>query len=268
MAESSRHKGAEWRVGLWLARHPQLAAVPTGVGVTVAELGATTTGGLAAGALGAGVAWYRGHPGSFDRFAAPRLRSARRRWLSRAYLGPWWRDLMSATGLVSQHRRTGEVRFPRVLRVRAISPSIDVVTVRLVPGQHVRQWEQVLPEVTDGLRAERVAVERVRPQVISLIVQRTEPFTEIIDAPDMPFDSDAVDLSNLYLGETEYGADWCEPLLGQHWLVAGAMGAGKNSLSWSPLRDMAPMIRDGLVRVRMVDPKHQELSLGRGMAYR
>ena len=38
-------------------------------------------------------------------------------------------------------------------------------------------------------------------------------------------------------------------------LIAGASGAGKSSLLWSPLRAMGPMIRDGLVKVSMIDLK-------------
>jgi len=37
--------------------------------------------------------------------------------------------------------------------------------------------------------------------------------------------------------------------------VVGASGAGKGSLLWNPLRAMGPMIRDGLVRVWMIDLK-------------
>lgn len=265
---SKRRQGVEWKVMAWLARHPGFVAVPSLAVAGVAELGPTTTAGITAGLAGGLLAWYRGHPDSFDTWAAPRLRAVRRRWLSRTYLGPWWRDAMLACGLYTENRRTGELRIPRVIRVRAYTPTIDTVWVRLVPGQHVRQWEQVLPELAETLRAERVGVERVRPQVIALVVQRAESFTEVIDAPEMPWDADAVDLGAVYLGETEYGDDWCEAVLGQHWLVAGATGSGKNSLTWTPLRGLAPWIRDGLCRVWMCDPKQTELAPGRGLAYR
>jgi DNA segregation ATPase FtsK/SpoIIIE, S-DNA-T family len=57
-------------------------------------------------------------------------------------------------------------------------------------------------------------------------------------------------------------------LPGQHWFTAGAMGAGKNSIGWSALRDLAPLIRDGSCRVWMLDPKRVELAAGKGLAYR
>lgn len=264
---SSRRRGAEWRMALWLARHPGLAAFSGAVTAGVVEVGAPTTGGVLLGAGVATAAWSRAHPDSFDVLARPVLRSLRRRWLSR-YTGPWWRDVVTSCDLVSTHRRSGEIRFPRVVRVRAVSPTVDVVRVRMVPGQHARQWEMRLPELAAALGVERVAVERHRPMILTMIVQRREPFTEIIDAPDMPHDAEFVDLRSVYLGETEYGEDWTESLLGNHWMVVGATGAGKNSLLWSPLRALAPLIRDGVVRLWFLDPKRMELVKGRGLAYR
>ncbi|MCD5353820.1 FtsK/SpoIIIE domain-containing protein [Kineosporia mesophila] len=172
-----------------------------------------------------------------------------------------------AVDLAPTKRRTGVTQIPRVLRVLSYSPSIDTVMVRMAPGQSVKVWEDKAEIIADALGAIRVAVERIRPQVVGLVIERSEPFTEILDAPVMPADSSTVDLSAVYLGEDEYGADWSESLIGQHWLIAGATGAGKASLIWAPLRSIAPLIRDGLVRVWMVDPKRMELARGRDVAY-
>jgi S-DNA-T family DNA segregation ATPase FtsK/SpoIIIE len=67
----------------------------------------------------------------------------------------------------------------------------------------------------------------------------------------------------VWSGRTEYGQDWHVPLAGGHTLVAGATGAGKNSVMWCPLVTIAPAIRDGLVRVSGIDPKGMELAYGR-----
>lgn len=263
---SKRRPGVEWRALGWLARHPGFTTVPAGLTLAVGQVGVPTVSGIVAGsAVGLG-AWARAHPDTFDRLAAPRLRATRRRWTS--YMGPRWRDVMLACELTTTHRRTDELRVPRIIKVRTTSASVDTVWVRLLPGQSVRQWETKLPELADALRVERVAVERVKPQVIALVVERSEPFTEIVDAPDMPWDAESVDLRGVFLGEDEHGNDWREPLLGQHWLVAGASGSGKGSLVWSPLRAVAPLVRDGLVRVWMVDPKRMELAAGAGVAHR
>ncbi len=264
---SKRRVGKEWRAALWLARHPGAVALPAAVGTGMAELGTATVGGMAGGAALGLAGWYRAHPDSFDSLAAYRLRSWRRRWLS-VYAGPRWQDVMVSCDLAPTHRRTGEIRCPRLLRVRSYSPTIDTLWIRLVPGQHARQYEARAGELAEALRAERVAVERVKPMVIALVVEREDPFTEIVDAPDLPWDSELVDLGAIPLGEDEYGAEWNAPLIGQHWFIAGATGSGKGSLAHGPLRAVAPMIRDGLVRPWMVDPKRMELASAEPVAYR
>lgn len=267
LSYSNRRMGVEWRAALWAARHPVMVLTPGAVSASAVEFGPVPTGVfLGAAAVGVG-AWYRAHPDSFDAVAAPRLRALRRRWLSR-YAGRRWRDVLLDCELAPMHRKTGLPRVPRVVRVRSFSPSVDTVFVRLVSGQTVRQWEAKAEELAVALNAERVGVEKVKPQVVGVIVQRRESFTEVIDAPEMPWDSDAVDLGAVYLGETEYGQDWCEPLAGQHWFGAGATGAGKGSLVWSALRSVAPLIRDGLVRLWVLDPKRMELVKSERIAHR
>ncbi|MER5335930.1 cell division protein FtsK [Micromonospora sp. NPDC002717] len=249
-------------------RHPGFMAAPAAVAASLVQFGPMTTGGVMAGAVAAGVGWYRGHPDSWDQLAAPQLRALRRRWLSRTYLGPWWGRVTEACGLVTVNRRTERVNVPRIIRVRSHSPSTETVYVRLLLGQTPKLWEEAAEALAVALKAERVGVERVRPQIIALIVQRSEPFTQVVIPPDIPADADAVSLANVYLGETEHGTDWYAPLIGQHWLVAGATGSGKNSVTWMALRACAPLIRDGLVRVHVVNPKGTELNALRPVSYR
>lgn len=263
---SKRARGAEMRAAAWVGRHPGSVLVPAALAASGVELGWTTTGGIVGGTAAGMAAWYRAHPDTFDRFAAPRMRAWRRRWIT--YIGPRWRNALIACDLFTTDRKTGELRVPRLLRVRAHSPSVDTLHVRLHPGQHLRQFEAKLPELTEALKVERIALERVKPRVIALVVQRSEPFTEVIEAPDMPFDTDAVDLADLYVGETEYGGQWRVPILGQHIFGAGATGAGKNSLIASILRGVAPMVRDGSVRLWLCDPKQMEFAKLAGIAHR
>lgn len=263
---SNRRPGFEWRAVKWAVRHPVEAGVPAGLVGSALTVGPTPTamavGGTAAGML----AWYRAHPDTFDSLAAPYLRSLRRRWFSR-YSGSRWDDVTVSCELAPSHRKTGARQVPRVVKVRSASPTVDTVYVRMVPGQTAAQWQDKADALAVALNVERVGVERIKPQVLALIVQRRESFTELIEAPEMAWDSDGVDLSSLYLGETEFGDDWCEPLLGQHWLVAGATGSGKGSLAWGPLRSLAPMIRDGLVRLHVLDPKRMEFPKAEGIAH-
>ncbi|TKG57844.1 FtsK/SpoIIIE domain-containing protein [Prauserella endophytica] len=264
--QSKRAMGREIKAAVWTARHPGAILTP-GAAVTAGlELGWTTTGGIVGGTAAALCGWYRAHPDTFDAYAAPRMRAWRRRWS--VYLGPRWHAALRACDLYTIHRKTGEERFPRIIRVRSYSPTVDTLWLKIPAGQHARQFEARLPELTEALRVERIAVERVKPGVIGLVIERSEPFTETIDAPDMPHETDAVDLKSVYVGETEYGHDWRLPVLGQHTFIAGATGAGKNSIVLSQLRAIAPLIRDGLVRLWLCDPKQMEFAKLASIAYR
>lgn len=264
--ESTRRPGVEWRAAGWAVRHPMSLVVPGGLGWGCAELGPETMGiGAGATALAVG-AWYRGHPNSFDRVVTPRVRSARRRWWT--YRGGRWQKAMTDCELFTTHRKTGADHFPRVLKVRAHSPTVDTVWVELARGQSMRNFTDRVEELCAALNVERIGIEKVKPRVIGLVVQHAEPFTEVIDAPEMPAEPDAVDLSSIYLGDDEFGGEWRESLTGNHWFVAGATGAGKNSIGWSLLRTLAPLIRDGLVRLWVCDPKQMEFAKLAPIAHR
>ncbi|WP_199439418.1 cell division protein FtsK [Umezawaea beigongshangensis] len=255
--KSRRSPGAEFRAVAWLVRHPGSVAAPAAVAASITELGLTGTGSVLGGAaLGVG-AWYRAHPDTFDTVAAPVLRAWRRRWAG-AYTGRRWADLMAACELTRVHHRTGRTLVPRVVRVRSWSPSIDTVRVKLVPGQSPRAFIAEAEEIASTLKAERVAVERGKPGEVVLIVQRDEPFTYLVPAPELPADVADVDLTSLYMGEDEFGREFREPLIGSHYLRAGATGSGKNSLPAIKLREVAPLIRAGLVRPWVCDPKMLE----------
>ena len=265
----ARRPGWEWRAAGWMVRHPVGSVLlPVGAGVSVWEYGLAPTA-IAAGGLVAGVgAWSRAHPASFDATVGPWLRSQRRRWL--VYVGPRWRNLMTECDLVRVNPTTGEVRVPRVLRVRSATRAIDTVIVRMVRGQRPALFEDRAEELADGLGALRVAVSRRKPGVLVLVVEWRDPFPHPIPAPDIPEDVDAVDLGALPVGLDELGEPFTLPMVGgKPWLVAGTTGAGKGSLIWAPLRAMGPAIRDGLVRVRVIDLKGgMETERGRPLFHR
>lgn len=266
--KSKRSTGWEWRAAAWAARHPLITGTPAAAAAGVVELGPMGAGGVVAGVAAGAAAWYRGHPDSWDAIVAPRLRAARRRWLSKTYFGPCWAKITEECGLVTANRSTGVIKHPRILKIRSYTPSTETVRVRLLLGQTVTMWQEACEALAVALNAVRVGVERKSPQVIELIVQRSEPFTEVIVPPEIPDDSECVDLSNVYLGETEFGTDWTAALVGQHWLVSGATGSGKNSVTWMAMRALAPLVRDGLVRLHTVNPKGTELNPLKPVSYR
>src|SRR6185437_12738221 len=121
--------------------------------------------------------------------------------------------------LTRDNRRTGQTLCPRVLRVRSVTPSIDTVLVRMVRGQDLTTWTDRLPALADALRAERIAVSRRRPGVLTVIVERRNPFAHLIDAAPIPDTSAEVDLTRLDVGDNEYGGPFLLNLRGHRLLV-------------------------------------------------
>ncbi|ALE72996.1 cell division protein FtsK [Pseudonocardia sp. EC080625-04] len=253
LGRATRPQGREVQAAAWLARHPGFLAFPLILGGLALTLGPILTGVVLAALVLAVTAWGRVHPASFDRFAAPRLRATWRRWTT--YRGSRWARLMADCGLTREHRHTGDQLVPRVLRVRSSSASIDTVYVRLVRGQDVAFWQERASVLWEALIAHRVAITRHRPGVVAIVIEWELPFTRTIPAPEIPETTDEVDLGAVEIGDNERGDPFTAPVVGGHRLVAGASGAGKGSVLWSTLRGVGPCIRDGLVRVWMVDLK-------------
>ncbi|WP_439664146.1 FtsK/SpoIIIE domain-containing protein [Lentzea sp. HUAS TT2] len=256
-SKSDRPQGGEFKAVVWAVRHPGSLAGPSALIGALSQFGPTTTGAVLGGAAAGVGAWYRAHPDTFDAYAAPVLRAWKRRWAG-AYTGRNWKALMGSCGLTRTHPRTLQVLVPRVMRVRSWSSSVDTVRVRLVLGMSAKAFIDAADELADSLKAERVAVERTAPGEVTLIVQRDEPFTWVIPSPELAEDVSEVDPLSLYVGEDEFGREYHEPLYGTHFLRAGETGSGKNSLPAQRLRAAAPLIRAGLVRPWVIDPKMME----------
>lgn len=272
MPKPTRSQAAEFRAIKWGFRHPGMVTVPaalgTGITHSLTTFGAPTTGAVVGGTALAALGWYRGHPASFDHLVGPRLRAFRRRWLT--YVGRRWSDILLDCDLVSINRRTDGMVVPRVLKVRSVSPSIDTLYVRINRGQTPTLFEEKADALAHALVAERVAVAKIKPQVIALIVERSNPFdADPIPAIDLPHDPADVDLTAIELGDDEYGNAWTQSFVGQHLFVAGATGSGKGSLLWSPLRGMAPLLRDRIVVPDVIDLKEgMETEVGAPLFHR
>lgn len=250
---STRRAGKEFRALGWLLRHPLFVLVPAALLAALIHFGPLPVGATLAGLVLMVLAWWRGHPPSFDRHAAPRIRTAARRW--GAYRGGRWRGVLADCDLVKEDRRSGDTLYPAVARVRSITPTLDALTVRMVRGQDVTFWTERLPALADALCAHRVAVTRSAPGRLSMVVEREMPFRFPIDPTVIPASVSAVDFASVPIGEDEYGEPFYMPVRGKHVLGVGESGAGKSSLVWNPLRALAPAIRTGVVRVWCVDLK-------------
>jgi hypothetical protein len=158
---ATRSTGTEIRALVWLVRHPAFVLVPV-LGVwAVALWGATAVLSGLGGVLAGFLIWWRAHPPTYDRWIAPRVRTVWRRWT--AYRGRRWRGVLTDCELTRENRRTGHVLCPRVLRVRAVTPSIDTLSVRIVRGQDPNTFTERMPALADALGAHRVAVTRAAP---------------------------------------------------------------------------------------------------------
>jgi S-DNA-T family DNA segregation ATPase FtsK/SpoIIIE len=250
---STRATGREWRGALWLLRHPAFVLVPALLVWAGLAWGPVPVGATVAGMVLGLIVWARLHPPSFDRWLAPWLRARWRRWT--AYRGRAWAGVLADCELVRENRRTGELIVPRVLRVRSATPSIDTVYVRMARGQDLRTWTDRADALAGALFAHRVAIAKVRPAVLAIVVERDMPFRHVVPAPEIPAEPGDVDLSALDVGDNEHGEPFLLAVEGKHVLTAGASGSGKGSLIWAPLHAMGPMIAAGLVRVSMIDLK-------------
>lgn len=264
----TRPAGREMKALAWLARHPVFVLVPVALGAGWWRYGWLPVTASVGGLLGVLVVWWRAHPATFDRWIAPRLRGVKRRWWD--YRGREWGDVLGECDLTRDNRHTGHTLVPRLERVRAVTPSIDVLRVRLVRGQDLRMWTDRAEMLAESLCAHRVAVAKAKPGRLTVVVERTNPFEVPLPAPEIPGGADEVDLSGLDIGDDEFGQPVLVSMTGtSHLLGVGATGSGKSSLLWGPLRAMGPMIRDGLVRVRVIDLKGgTETEAGKELFYR
>ena len=171
---------------------------------------------------------------------------------------------------VQRDQATAAVQFPKVLGVRS-GGSWDEVRVRLVPGQKPEDYDEAARALASARKVARCQVREVEPNVVSIDFQRRNLLAGAVTCTNLAALADvrgeAVNLGRPWAGQTEYAQDWYLPLAGPgaHLLCAGATGAGKNSVMWSPLVSIAPAIRDGLVRMSGIDPKGMELAYGRGI---
>jgi S-DNA-T family DNA segregation ATPase FtsK/SpoIIIE len=224
---------------------------------------------LTASALGGVLAgWRLVDLRSFDTWAGRWLRAW---WLRWTIYSPKLPDWLHACGLGIKHdaptvvlaltplgralgrsRRPAPAQLPRVLGVRS-GASWDLVRVRLIPGQKPEDFDDAARALAAARGVARCQVRELSPNVVSIDFQRRNLLADPVSCPKLAtltgIPGKAVDLRRVWAGRTEYGQDWHIPLVGGHTLTAGATGAGKGSVMWCPLVCIAPVIRDGLVRV-------------------
>jgi S-DNA-T family DNA segregation ATPase FtsK/SpoIIIE len=232
----------------WLAHRPGLVVLVAAVVAMRVQLGPLLATGLIAVVFVMLVVWWRAHPASYHASAGRVLLGL---WRSFWAYGVRWRTAMMLSGLGG--RFNGDEYVPRIVRVRA-GRYADRITVRMVVGQQPQDWSRRLDALAHafGARSCQVCEVRRRPGYLQLVVGRLDPLAAIV--PALPVAS-SIDLGAVPVGRREDGRPWVVQLRGSHTLIAGATGAGKGSVLWSMIRALGPGIRDGLVRLWVLDPK-------------
>lgn len=263
-----------WAVlGLWLARRlgrllllvVRSPAAMAGIGLTVAfvagwrlvhpALPLGVLGGLVAGL----VVWRVRWPTSFHRLAYLRARAWwRASWVYRRR----WAAGMDTIGLTKERHGTDYV--PPVVAIRS-NRWMDQVTVRMLPGQRLQDWVDVADRLAQTFGALDCRVRSTRhAQRVQLWFLVRDPLAQVV--PPLPPDLDPGRLlvDGIPVAVAEDGTLWRLKIVGSHVLLVGRTGAGKSAVLWAIILGLAPLVRTGLVKLWVVDPKAgMELAAGR-----
>jgi S-DNA-T family DNA segregation ATPase FtsK/SpoIIIE len=163
-----------------------------------------------------------------------------------------WRTVMRLGDLVKRDR--GREYQPRLRAVRSEGWR-DRVRVRMIPAQSPEAWELRRDNLAHSFGARSCRVRVLRPRLLELDLIHRDPLVRPLPVPVLVQDADGVDLKRVTVGRTETGKPWRLRLLGSQLLVVGVPGAGKGSVLWSIVWQLAPAIRAGLVRLVGIDPK-------------
>lgn len=192
--------------------------------------------------------WRLRFPESFHRLLSGRIWKRWRRWST--YRRPW-RHLCAMHGLTVV--LNNHVSVPKLHRVQ-VGFASDAVTVRMLYGQSVEDWQRVSDALAHAFGARSVRVRQLKPGWAAIDVHHTDALASVVPLPSVPC-CEGLGLDALTAGVTERGERWQVRIRGRHILVAGATGAGKGSVVWSVVAGLGPAIRAGIAQLWVVDPK-------------
>lgn len=237
-------------------RHPIAALVPTALGAVWYFNGWPLAAALSGTIVLALTSWAFLDRASFARLVGYRLLAWWRLiWIYRRH----WQPVMIVSGL-GRHLR-GRDYLPRLGKVTCTSWA-DLVTVRMLKGQAVKDWADRLDHLAQGFGAKSCRVAVSRAGWLTLTFPRSDPLALPLPALDIPVEPT---VGPVEIGKGEDGRPWRLKVHGTHVLVAGATGAGKGSIIWSVIRSLLPAVSAGLVELWALDPKLMELSYGRDL---
>ncbi|GGU29191.1 FtsK/SpoIIIE domain-containing protein [Lentzea flava] len=192
--------------------------------------------------------WAGLHRDSFMRHGSYRLLTE---WRRLTVYVPQWRTVVRLAELTKDSR--GKEYRPKLRRVRSEGWR-DKVRVLMIPAQSPEQWEARRDNLAHSFNARSCRVRVLKPRVLELDFIHSDPLSRPVAVPPLAQVGE-VDLKRVVVGRTETGKPWRLKLLGSQVLVVGVPGAGKGSVLWSIVWQLAPAIKAGLVRLIGIDPK-------------
>jgi S-DNA-T family DNA segregation ATPase FtsK/SpoIIIE len=276
--------GREVKVAAWMLNHPLTGIVtPAVIGGGLYEFNPLPCAIAVGSATLAGIGWRRIHPVSYHKHGGRVVRRVQRRWVR--YRGVRWSTIMRDCELDKVNRASGEVTIPLVVRVTSPHRDVDVVTVKMRPGQTIGQYMDASDVLAKELGAAKVTVTAVPKEKIPVQAGRgwmvknnrkflditatyEELLTKAVPMPPIPESVRDVNVKKIAFAADTFGTDVTESLIGSRVFCSGASGSGKSSFMWGPLIQLAPLIREGLVRVTMIDLKGgQETSAAKSVFF-
>lgn len=185
---------------------------------------------------------------SFERLVWFPIRTT---WLTWLRYERTWDQVCALHGLTAQRDQRSFV--PSLLWAR-IGDETDKLTVRIVAGQTAVDWQKQSAALAEAWGCDRLTIRSAGPGEVTILAQREDELREPIPLP-RPVYGKHVDLANVAVGAAEGRRPWTLPVLGHHFLVAGATGSGKGSVLWSIIAGLAPAVRAETVRLFVIDPK-------------
>ncbi|MGW0483077.1 FtsK/SpoIIIE domain-containing protein [Nonomuraea sp. NPDC003214] len=150
----------------------------------------------------------------------------------------------------------GRDYLPKLGKVTCTSWA-DLVTVRMLSGQAVKDWADRTDNLARGFGASSCRIAVTAGGWLQLTFPRNDPLATSLPAVPIP---ESASVGPIEIGKQEDGQPWLLKAHGTHVLVAGETGAGKGSIIWSAIRGLLPAVRAGLVEIWALDPKLMELS--------
>ena len=225
----------------WRLVHP---ALPLGV-----------VGGLVVGL----VVWRWRWPTSFQLHVSIRVRAWwRASWVYRRR----WAAGMDTIGLTKERHGTDYV--PPIVGIRC-NRWMDQVTVRMLPGQRLQDWVDVADRLAQTFGALDCRVRSTpHAQRVRLWFLVRDPLAHVVPPLVPDLDPGRLLVDGIPVAIAEDGTVWRLKIVGSHVVLVGRTGAGKSAVLWAIIIGLVPLVRSGLVKLWVIDPKGgMELAAGR-----